>query len=139
MNGLDAEKTLPHDASNEKTSSVDDAASSTYNNNDDVEKAQAHDTAREELNGDAASKKEEEKDPNVVDFDGDDDPECALNWTTKKKWTMGALLSAMTFVTFVLPLHFSYLFPIVFQIQEIGRLTMITQTSGILNVRPRRR
>jgi hypothetical protein len=108
MNGTEAEKTPAHDASNglEKKeynappSAQDDAASSTYNNIDDVEKAHTQDTVEESVDGGA--EKKEDKDPNVVDFDGDDDPECALNWSTKKKWTMGGLLSAMTFVTFVL-------------------------------------
>lgn len=38
-------------------------------------------------------------DPNVVGWDGDDDPECPLNWTGNKKWLNGGLLAAMTFVT----------------------------------------
>jgi hypothetical protein len=112
MNGTEAEKTSVHDASNglEKKeynlppSAQDDAASSTYNNKDDVEKAHTQDTVAESV--DDGAEKNEEKDPNVVDFDGDDDPECALNWSLKKKWTMGGLLSAMTFVTFVLKQHF---------------------------------
>jgi hypothetical protein len=85
--------------------SVDDAASSTYKTNDDIEKAQPHDRTESVVEGDdvAGKKREIEKDPNIVDFDGDNDPECALNWSTKKKWITGGLLSAMTFVTFVLP------------------------------------
>jgi hypothetical protein len=112
MNGINTEKQAPHDASNDlleekkdySAQNQDDAASSTYNHSDDVEKAQPHDTT-ESVGDDGAEKKEEAKetDPNIVDFDGDNDPECALNWTTKKKWTTGSLLSAMTFVTFVLP------------------------------------
>jgi hypothetical protein len=108
LHAMDAEKIPPHDASNdlpgkkynEQPSTQDDAASSLYQNNDekDVEKAQAHDTTDEFVQG---RKEEAEKDPNVVDFDGDNDPECALNWPTRKKWTMGGLLSAMTFVTYV--------------------------------------
>jgi hypothetical protein len=38
-------------------------------------------------------------DPNIVDYDGPDDPENPYNWSTKKKWTNGGLLSALTFVT----------------------------------------
>ncbi len=40
-----------------------------------------------------------EKDPNIVDWDGPDDPENPLNWTPKRKWSIAALLSFMTFVT----------------------------------------
>lgn len=38
-------------------------------------------------------------DPNIVDFDGPDDPMKAVNWPRRKKWNMVALLSAMTFIT----------------------------------------
>lgn len=41
----------------------------------------------------------EGKDPNVVGWDGDNDPEYPLNWSNEKKWLNGGLLAAMTFVT----------------------------------------
>jgi hypothetical protein len=41
----------------------------------------------------------EPKDPNIVDWDGPDDPANPLNWTGKKKWTNGALLATMTLIT----------------------------------------
>ena len=41
----------------------------------------------------------EEKDPNIIDWDGDNDPENPRNWPTRKKWTNAGLLSAMTLVT----------------------------------------
>lgn len=44
---------------------------------------------------------EEKKDTNVVDFDGPHDPECAMNWSPRKKWSSIACLSFMTFVTYV--------------------------------------
>ena len=39
------------------------------------------------------------QDPNIVDFDGPDDPENPLNWTFYKKWGMVLLISAITFLT----------------------------------------
>lgn len=42
---------------------------------------------------------EEERDPNIVDFDGDDDPAKAINWSSKQKWGMIALISIMTLIT----------------------------------------
>lgn len=42
---------------------------------------------------------EKEADPNVVNWDGDNDPENPQNWTPKKKWTTGGLLAGITFVT----------------------------------------
>ncbi|KAL9099614.1 MAG: hypothetical protein Q9187_009474 [Circinaria calcarea] len=38
-------------------------------------------------------------DPNVVDWDGPDDPANPLNWSEKVKWSLIALLSCMTFIT----------------------------------------
>ncbi|KAI1658390.1 MFS general substrate transporter [Daldinia decipiens] len=41
----------------------------------------------------------DEKDPDVVDWDGPDDPENPANWSDKKKWLNIAILSIMTLVT----------------------------------------
>lgn len=41
-----------------------------------------------------------EKDPNIVGWEHED-PENPQNWTLKKKWTNGALIAGMTFVTCV--------------------------------------
>jgi hypothetical protein len=43
------------------------------------------------------SKRNDDKD--IVDFSGPDDPYNPYNWSKAKKWSNGALLSAMTFVT----------------------------------------
>lgn len=39
------------------------------------------------------------KDPNLVDWDGPDDPEKPLNWTKKKKWSNLALIATLTLLT----------------------------------------
>lgn len=44
-------------------------------------------------------------DPNVVNWDGPDDPENPLNWPTRRKWINIFLLAIITTLTFV-----SYLF-----------------------------
>ncbi|OGM48092.1 hypothetical protein ABOM_002891 [Aspergillus bombycis] len=41
----------------------------------------------------------EEKDPNVVDFDGPDDPENPMNWSTAKKTVAIAIVSMMTMLS----------------------------------------
>jgi hypothetical protein len=43
----------------------------------------------------------QEKDLNIVDWDGEDDPEKALNWPSRKKWTYIILLSTLTLLTCV--------------------------------------
>jgi hypothetical protein len=40
-----------------------------------------------------------ESDPNILDWNGPDDPEKPVNWTGRRKWINGGLLAAMTFVT----------------------------------------
>ncbi|KAF1843634.1 MFS general substrate transporter [Cucurbitaria berberidis CBS 394.84] len=45
------------------------------------------------------AEEEPDNDPDVVDFDGPDDPENPLNWRATKKWGMVALISAITFLT----------------------------------------
>lgn len=44
---------------------------------------------------------EEADDPNIVSWDGPDDPDNPLNWSSGLKWSNIALVSAITFVTFV--------------------------------------
>ena len=47
-----------------------------------------------------ASESTTEQDPNVVDWaQGKDDPERAVNWTNKKKWSNQAIIAAVTFLT----------------------------------------
>ncbi|CAN9084950.1 unnamed protein product [Alternaria alternata] len=45
------------------------------------------------------AEEEPERDPNIVDFDGPDDPENPLNWKASRKWGMVALISGITFLT----------------------------------------
>ena len=49
-----------------------------------------------------------EDDPNVVDWDGPDDPANPMNWSKSRKWSVVWLASALTFITYVClshPLH----------------------------------
>ncbi|KAG9380503.1 AraJ Arabinose efflux permease [Pyrenophora tritici-repentis] len=39
-----------------------------------------------------------QNDPNIVDFDGPNDPEDPINWKASKKWSMVAIVSAITFL-----------------------------------------
>lgn len=46
-------------------------------------------------------KKKGEKDPNLIEWDGPDDPENPMNWAPRKKWIVTVMLGMMTFcVTF---------------------------------------
>lgn len=46
-----------------------------------------------------ANEEDAEVDPDIVDFDGPDDPQNPLNWGFTKKWGMVLLISAITFLT----------------------------------------
>lgn len=52
---------------------------------------------------------EEADDPNIVSWDGPDDPDNPLNWSSGLKWSNIALVSAITFVTFVRLFHSNYI------------------------------
>lgn len=85
----------------------------------DVEKgaqSQALSTHTDErtLTGDAPVQ-EEARDPNIVDWDGPDDPANPLNWPAKKKWSIIAALGAVTFIT---PLASSFFAPGVPQVMR---------------------
>lgn len=43
------------------------------------------------------------RDPDIVDFDGPDDPENALNWPLRKKVVAVATISLITLLTYVRP------------------------------------
>ena len=54
----------------------------------------------EELDPEKGPAVSEKEDPNIVDFNGPDDPEKAVNWSPKRKYSMLALISVMTFITY---------------------------------------
>jgi MFS transporter, DHA1 family, multidrug resistance protein len=65
----------------------------------DVEKGDQHsDNGRAEQ---LRRKESKQKDPNLIEWDGPDDPENPMNWPTNKKWIVTIALGMMTFcVTF---------------------------------------
>ena len=75
----------PSESTNTSRSSAEDAREK------DVEKGHSAHTGSEEI---------EPIDPNIVDWDGADDPANPLNWKRKQKWSIIAVLSAMTFITY---------------------------------------
>lgn len=42
-------------------------------------------------------------DPNIVNWDGPDDPNNPYNWKTSKKIILAASIAAITFITYVFP------------------------------------
>ncbi|KAF1943451.1 membrane transporter [Clathrospora elynae] len=68
--------------------------------------------------------KEEEQDPNIVDWEGPDDPANPQNWLPKKKWGIIASLGAITLIT---PLASSFFAPGVPQV-----LRTFNETSNVM-------
>jgi multidrug resistance protein len=72
------------------TSSSESSRSSNSNDRD-VEKGESQKAT--------PSTVKEPVDPNIVDWDGDDDPEKPINWPNKKKWRNIFVVSALTLLT----------------------------------------
>ncbi|KAF2134251.1 MFS general substrate transporter [Dothidotthia symphoricarpi CBS 119687] len=80
--------------------------------NQDLEKG-AHSHANSVHSGERtltseAPVQEEERDPDIVDWDGPDDPQNPQNWTAGKKWQ---IIAALGFITLITPLASSFFAP----------------------------
>ncbi|KAM3082580.1 Citrinin biosynthesis cluster MFS transporter mrr1 [Clarireedia jacksonii] len=65
---------------------------------DDVEAAEDQKRRDEEVR---REKQKQEQDPNLITWDGPDDPENPMNWPARKKWLVTVVMGLMTFcVTF---------------------------------------
>jgi hypothetical protein len=70
-------------------------------------------------------------DPNIVDWDGPDDPEKAINWPTRKVISNIAVISSVTFLT---PLSSSMIAPGVPNIMRDFKSTNETVASFIVSI-----
>lgn len=52
-----------------------------------------------ELHRSGTSRSRKEKDPNLVAWDGPDDPANPKNWSTKRKWAATVIVSSFTFIS----------------------------------------
>ncbi|KAH6844358.1 membrane transporter [Alternaria alternata] len=108
--GHDADRKVPEESfSQDPEKGVDSHAHSTH-------------TDERTLSGDVPP--EQERDPNIVDWDGPDDPETPQNWPAGKKWGIIAALGACTLIT---PLASSFFAPGVPQV-----LRAFNETSNIM-------
>ena len=76
----------------------------------DLEKETVETDLEAGIRSSSSSKKEEDtqqagSDPNIVDWDGPDDPANPMNWSEKLKWGNVAVISSITFLTYVHLLH----------------------------------
>jgi hypothetical protein len=74
----------------------------TVNEDRDVEKQQPDDSVQDvdvEISKTDSENGSGEVDPNIVDFDGPNDPHNPMNWSKKRKWLNGGFLSVLTLIT----------------------------------------
>ncbi|KAK5988699.1 Efflux pump radE [Cladobotryum mycophilum] len=71
------------------------------------------------------------EDPNIVDWDGPDDPENPLNWPSRKKFAVVAIVSAITFIS---PLASSIFAPGIQQVMDDFHSTNPELASFIVSV-----
>ncbi|OQD69968.1 hypothetical protein PENDEC_c028G00550 [Penicillium decumbens] len=109
-------------ASNQDVQHVDDEKRS-FHEKVDVEKGPTLGTGIEG--------KEEARDPNIVDWDGPDDPENPLNWTAKRKVTATVSIALITLLT---PLGSSMFAPGVGQLVVDFKITSIELSSFVVSV-----
>lgn len=69
---------------NEKAASNDDSST-------DIEKQKPQQES-------GKNDEDDEKDPNIVDWDGPDDPQNPMNFNPKRKWAIATIMGLMTFV-----------------------------------------
>ena len=113
-NSTATEAEFPHgDASSVASSSHDDVEKS--NQDRDLEKQETEELAQPELEWRAGvvderdfkdvqlekseSRKSQAKDPNLVEWDGPNDPLNPKNWSMKRKWAATFIISAFTFIS----------------------------------------
>lgn len=65
----------------------------------DLEKAVVEAPVLAPEDGPQSAAKEQAEDPNVVTWEGPDDPENPLNWTKVRRWGTVIIVSALTFLT----------------------------------------
>lgn len=82
-------------ASNQEVHHVDDEKRS-FHETLDVERGPVTDVEKQ----DVEEAVEEPRDPNIVDWDGPDDPENPLNWTKKKKVSATISIALITLLTY---------------------------------------
>ncbi|KAK6597974.1 MFS multidrug transporter [Botrytis cinerea] len=74
-------------------------------------------------------REKEEQDPNLITWDGPDDPENPMNWNTKKKWIITVILGLMTFVVTFASSVFSTATIVVAELYDVSEEVAVLGTS----------
>ncbi|KAI7976211.1 hypothetical protein EIK77_010684 [Talaromyces pinophilus] len=83
-------------------SDADNDLEHTQRENEDLNRDIERGSSTTEKVKDVEEKAVDPRDPNLVDWDGPDDPENPLNWTTGRKAMMTTSIALITFLTYVI-------------------------------------
>ncbi|KAF2658464.1 MFS general substrate transporter [Lophiostoma macrostomum CBS 122681] len=101
----------------------------------ETEEASARDVEKGALNENGAAQAEPEEpkaaDPNIVDWDGPDDPENPMNWSSRKKATAIAIVAIITFLS---PLTSTIIAPATAEVMETFHSTDATLGAFVTSV-----
>lgn len=81
-----------------ETTNVAESTTSDYVPNNTMEDIEKFEIAKTATNDIKERDEQPGEDPNIVWWDGEDDPANPLNWTPLKKWTNIMLISSITFI-----------------------------------------
>ena len=56
-----------------------------------------------DVDAEEAQSIQQKRDPNIVDWDGEDDPEMPINWPARRKWSYIIMLASLTLLTYFIP------------------------------------
>ena len=107
---------------------MDDAA--TKNEDPDLEGALSRSNTTDQITVEDA-RLPDPRDPNVVDWEGSDDPKKAMNWPARKKWSNVAVIASIGFLT---PLASSMVAPGVPEVMKDFHTTNATIGSFIVSI-----
>jgi hypothetical protein len=90
-----------------------------------------NDTPKEELQK-KKTREEQAKDPNLVTWDGPDDPANPKNWSVKRKWAATFVVSSFTFIS---PVSSSMVAPALVVMSKDLNITQEVESQMVLSVR----
>ncbi|KZF20456.1 MFS multidrug transporter-like protein [Xylona heveae TC161] len=116
------ETSLPSDSSDDET--VDEVR-------DGIRDERDVEAGPKSLEKKATSKSDKDRDPNLVTWDGPNDPSNPKNWTIKKKWAATFVVSSFTFIT---PLSSSMVAPSLPSIAKDFGITNEVESQLVLSI-----
>ena len=93
--------------------------------------SRSHSTHMDEATLSSDAPADAEQDPDIVDWDGPDDPKNPLNWPSRKKWSIIASIGGITLIT---PIGSSFFAPGVPQVMRAFHEESLTISAFVVSV-----